>query len=124
MKRTLRTLTIACATGLLLAGAAIGPADAHGGGGGGGAHVAGGMAHPAVGHSIGGGHVAHMGGHYGHGFHRGRFFAGIGNGFYFDDYAYPDYAYDDGGGCGYARQMWHRTGRPYWRHRYDACLSG
>jgi hypothetical protein len=59
------------------------------------------------------------GGHYGHGFRHGRFFAGIGDGFYFDNYGYYD-----GGGCSYARHMWHQTGRPYWRHRYDACLSG
>ncbi len=130
MNRTLKILAFSCATGLLLAGAAIGPADAHGGGGGGhgggggGGGYIGGSGHSAGGHGYGGGNVAHFsGGHYGHGFRHGRFFAG-GDGFYLDDYAYPDYAYSSGGGCSYARHMWHRTGSSYWHHRYDACLSG
>jgi hypothetical protein len=121
MNRTLKNLAFSCATGLLLAGAAIGSADAHGGGGGhfgGGGHIGGGP-------GFGGGHIGHYGGgHFGHGFHHGRFFAGIGDGLNFDDYAGPYYGYYDASGCSYARNMWRRTGRPYWLHRYEACLSG
>ena len=110
MNRTLKTLALTCVTGLMMAGAAISPADARGGGGGG--HFGGG------GH--GGAHFAGgYGGHHGHGFRHNRFFVG-GLGNYDGDYY--DYAYG-GDDCGYARNMWHRTGTSYWRHRYYACVG-
>ena len=106
MDRTFKTLVLTCVTGLMMAGAAISQADARDGGGGGG-HFGGGM---------GGGHF----GHHGHGFRHNRFFVGgLGDGYYGD---YYDYAYGDDD-CGYARDMWHRTGTSYWRHRYYACVG-
>lgn len=120
MNRTFKTLALACVTGLAMAGAAITPADARGGFGGG--HF-GGM---GGGHFGGGGHGgAHFaggyGGHHDHGFRHNRFFVGgLGYGYYDGDYY--DYAYGDDD-CGYARDMWHRTGTSYWRHRYYACVG-
>jgi hypothetical protein len=132
MNRTIKTLALTCVTGLMMSGAAISPADARGGGGGG--HFGGGMGgghFGGGGHFSGGGHGgahvgggrggAHLaggyGGHHGHAFRHNRFFVGgLGYGDYYD------YAYG-GDDCGYARNMWHRTGTSYWRHRYYACVG-
>jgi hypothetical protein len=145
MNGNIKTLAISCITGLMMAGSAISPADAHGGFGGmgGGGHFGGmGGGHFAGGHFSGGhyggarfagsrmgraNYASNFNGHdHGHDHgdhhgHHGRFpiFIGGGYGGYYDDYYYGG----DYGGCGYEWSRWQRTGNPYWRNRYYACAG-
>ena len=79
------------------------------------------MGGPSGGHS--GGHWGgHSGGHGGKHHHRGHHHRG--SVIVFGDlYPYDDYGYGYGDDCDYYRVKWHRTGRPYWLHRYEQCLD-
>lgn len=48
--------------------------------------------------------------HFKHHHHHRRFFV-----------AGPVYGYGYGGGCGYAKSMWWKTGSLYWKDRYYTC---
>jgi len=88
-----------------------------------GGHSGGHMGGHMSGHS--GGHSGYPGGHGGHGgkhHHRGHHRDSV---IVFGDPYYPYYDYDYGydSSCEYYRVKWHRTGRPYWLHRYEQCLD-